>query len=311
MRRRRGDGMHRRGAVTLAAMAVLGGGSWLLVSVATASVVPRAARTIAKEPEAPGRSTHAPSSGSATSGTVRADHGVPGQTPGFVATGTSAPSSTATTTTTVAATNTTTTTAAAATTTMAVPPTSPLASTAPGATPALPASVPPAPVAIADPTGSASVAAALIVAVNRQAVGRKAIPVTADNVSLLQRWIANEGGLWADNPLNTSHGAGGNPHQFTANGQDTGIPIFSSMSVGIEATAATLLSNPRYARILRALSRGTASCLAFANAVIKSPWASGHYGHDPSRFCSGLTAPRRGPGPRHHGRASDPRQVRR
>ncbi len=132
-----------------------------------------------------------------------------------------------------------------------------------------------------------------------------AIPVTADNVSLLERWMANEGGLWANNPLNTSVNAAEYPHQRTANGQDTGIPIFSNMSTGIQATAATLLSNPSYARILRVLRSGSSSCQAFATAVIRSPWASGHYGHDPSGFCSGrIVAVRRGQ--RHH-RAKLPR----
>jgi hypothetical protein len=133
----------------------------------------------------------------------------------------------------------------------------------------------------------------LIAAINQKSAGRVAIPVTGDNITLLGRWMANEGGLWADNPLNTSEGSAAYPHQRTASGQDTGIPIFSSMSVGIAATAVTLLSNPSYARILRVLRSGSASCLTFATAVVRSPWASGHYGHDPSGFCSGRITPHR------------------
>ena len=150
------------------------------------------------------------------------------------------------------------------------------------------------------PSGSAAVATALIVAVDRQS--RRHIPATADNVKLLQRWMANEGGMWADNPLNTSLHASAYPHQFTSSGQDSGIPIFPSMGVGVTATATTLVSNPSYARILGTLGSGTASCLAFARAVIRSPWASSHYGRDPSGFCSGHIAPAR------RGRAPHPRR---
>jgi hypothetical protein len=131
----------------------------------------------------------------------------------------------------------------------------------------------------------------VIDAINQQAPGKKAIPGTADNVSLLERWIANEGGMWADNPLNTSLYSASYPHEFTTNGQDTGLPIFPNLAAGVSATATTLLSNPSYARILRVLRAGRASCGAFARAVIQSPWASGHYGHDPAGFCSGRIVP--------------------
>jgi hypothetical protein len=127
----------------------------------------------------------------------------------------------------------------------------------------------------------------MISAINLEARGKVKIPPSADNVALLGRWMANEGGLWANNPLNTSLDSAANPHQRTSGGTDTGIPIFSSMNSGVEAAATTLLSNPSYARILRVLRSGKASCLAFATAVVRSPWASGHYDHDPSGFCSG------------------------
>lgn len=188
---------------------------------------------------------------------------------------------------------------------VAPPPTSqPSPRPAPSLRPAVsPGAVPS--VVVQAPPGAAGVAAALIVAVNRQSGGRESIPVTPENVVLIDRWMANEGGLWADNPLNTSHSASGRPHQYTAGGQDTGIPIFSSMSVGVEANAATLLGNPRYARILRVLSSGSASCITFADAVIRSPWASGHYDHDPSGFCSGRITPRRRTGPGRHAHTSN------
>jgi hypothetical protein len=139
---------------------------------------------------------------------------------------------------------------------------------------------------------TARVAVDLISAMNSEAGGKLKIPGSDDNVALLGRWMANEGGLWANNPLNTSLGSAANPHQRTSGGADTGIPIFSSMSMGVESAAATLLSNPSYARIVRVLRSGKASCLAFATAVVRSPWASGHYDHDPSGFCSGRIVPR-------------------
>jgi hypothetical protein len=146
---------------------------------------------------------------------------------------------------------------------------------------------------------TARVAVDLISAINLQARGKVKIPPSAQNVALLGRWMANEGGLWANNPLNTSMGSGANPHQRTSGGADTGIPVFSTMNSGVEATATTLLSNPSYARILRVLRSGRASCLAFATAVVRSPWASGHYDHDPSGFCSGrIVARQRGHGHR-------------
>jgi hypothetical protein len=149
-------------------------------------------------------------------------------------------------------------------------------------------------------SGTSPVAVSLISAINQKSGGKEAIPITADNVALLARWMANEGGLWADNPLNTSASSAAYPHQHTASGQDTGIPIFSSMAVGVEAAATTLLSNQSYARILRVLRSGRASCLTFATAVVRSPWASGHYGRDPSGFCSGRITPhRRAHKPRH------------
>ena len=132
---------------------------------------------------------------------------------------------------------------------------------------------------------AAQVARSLIFALDQRSNRR--VPATADNVALVARWIDNEGGLWANNPLNTSAGSASYPHQYTSGGQDTGIPIFPTMETGVEAAAATLLSNRAYAHILRVLRSGSAPCSAFASAVIRSPWASGHYDHDRSGFCAG------------------------
>jgi hypothetical protein len=146
------------------------------------------------------------------------------------------------------------------------------------------------------------VASALISTIDQRAVGKGAIPVTADTVALLARWIVNEGGLWADNPLNTSLDSGQYPHEITSGGQDTGIPIFPTLAAGLTATATTLLSNASYGRILRLLRAGRASCVSFARAVIASPWASSHYGRDVGRFCSGI-AGGGGSVPRHRHRS--------
>ena len=141
------------------------------------------------------------------------------------------------------------------------------------------------------PTTEAQVAVDLIAVVDTRSGGQYAIAATAGNVTVLEKWMDNEGGLWADNPLNTSLDAARYPHQFTTGGVDTGIPIFPDISTGIDATAVTLLSNRAYAPILRVLASGTGSCVAFARAVIGSPWAASHYGGDPARFCGAPGGP--------------------
>jgi len=143
---------------------------------------------------------------------------------------------------------------------------------------------------VAVPTTETQVAADLLVAVDTQSHGSYTIGATTANISLMVAWMNNEGGLWADNPLNTSLDSANYPHQFTTAGQDTGIPIFPTIQTGIDATATTLLSNNAYTPILTVLNGGTGSCVAFARAVIQSPWAASHYGSDTSRFCGSTGA---------------------
>lgn len=145
------------------------------------------------------------------------------------------------------------------------------------------------------------VASELISAIDEQSGGSYDIPASADNVALLVRWMSNEGGLWANNPLNTSLDAARHPHQFTTAGVNTGIPIFPTMHAGVVATATTLLDYGAYAGILKTLSSGSASCSAFARQVIRSPWAASHYGHDPARFCSASPSSAEGGGRRGSG----------
>jgi len=144
------------------------------------------------------------------------------------------------------------------------------------------------------PTGStveAQFAQELIDAVDSRATGQYNIPDSSANVALIETWMAHEGGLWANNPLNTSLDAGAYPHEITSSGEDTGIPIYPNLQVGVANTASTLLGNPAYAPILSALANGSGSCMAFASAVVGSPWAASHYGWDPGSFCPAGSAP--------------------
>lgn len=156
------------------------------------------------------------------------------------------------------------------------------------------------------PPDVAQIASDLIAQIDTQGAGRVHVPDSATNIVLLARWMANEGGLWANNPLNTDLHAGQYPHQFSSSGQDTGTPIYPSMHVGVVNAAATLLGNSAYAPILKSLESRFASCLSFATAVIHSPWAASHYEYDTSRFCSATPSqavvPRNRPGRGRHGR---------
>jgi hypothetical protein len=137
----------------------------------------------------------------------------------------------------------------------------------------------------ADPTTEEGVATRLIAAIDARSGGRFSIRATLDNIGLLDTWMDNEGGLWADNPLNTSLDAVRYPDQITTTGEDTHIPIYPDIQIGIDATATTLLSDHAYSGILWMLNEGTAPCRAFAAAVMASPWAASHYGDNASRFC--------------------------
>ena len=270
--------------VIVAAIGALVSGSWLVVGAATGSTPAHGMVATAVHHKTASRTLDPP-----TTGTTAPVTTPPTTQP--VATSLAPPTSSPAPTTT----------AAVAPAARSVPVAPAVITTAPPATPRVPKQrSAQSAVAGRAPTQDGPVAAQLIGAINQQAKRQGPIPETADNVSLLGRWMANEGGLWADNPLNTSLGAASYPHQYTASGQDTGIPIFSNLSSGLAATATTLLSNPSYARILKVLRSGKASCLQFAKAVIQSPWASGHYDHNPAGFCEGRIVPaHRGHKPRH------------
>ena len=280
-------------AAVVGAVSAVVVGSWLVASASTGPSVVARQHPSALQASAPG------SSGAA--GAV-----APSGTPGAVATTTEAPGG-------------------APQPVSGTPPPGPAGTAAPPtvattpAAPASPAPVAPAPVRRPVPRARvhgaraassvapsapqyASAAGDLIGVLDQRLPAGFHVPPTPDNVALLARWMANEGGLWADNPLNTSLDASGYPHQYTTWGQDSGIPIFPSLPAGLAATATTLLSNPSYARILGVLQSGHGACSNFARAVILSPWASSHYGFDATRFCSGGIVPphrSRGHGPRH------------
>ena len=103
-------------------------------------------------------------------------------------------------------------------------------------------------------------------------------PVTKNNVSNIQRWIASENSasswLHTNNPLNTTYGRTG-----------TGIPAYATVITGLIATADTInQGNGAFAGIAHAL-RTNAPTPVFKAAVVTSPWAAGHYGNG-SNFAS-------------------------
>jgi hypothetical protein len=310
-------------AVTAVALASLVGGSWLVVSAATAPAPSAGSAALRIEAgQDPGPRAHPSGTPVRTATTVTrsADAGPaaggPAAQPLAAAPTSSPPSDPPSTAPTTVAQPTTPAVAPAAAapapvssvpSTVATEPTTVAAS--PPASPvfaaALPRAAPSRPGAVAPPPGTpalAQAAMALIRAIDGQSGGGRPVRATADNVTLLERWMANEGGLWANNPLNTSLDAGDYPHEFTASGQDTGQAIFPTMALGIAATATTLLSNPAYGQIVDLLRTGRASCLSFARAVIRSPWASSHYEYNTARFCGGVPAPARPHSPRHRAR---------
>ena len=289
-------GGRRATGVTVAAAGALVIGSWLVVTSATASPAP------VRPPSLAGSAALAATAAPGTTGAGTLPVASPLSVPGSPGTSTGATTPLVTvpptsSTTAVATTDPSTTAPTPSTSAPAPAPTGAPVTTAPAVLPRAAGRRHRGPGAgrhrgtttSAQPSSAEAdrVAVQLIAALNLQGRGGGRVPATGDNVALLARWMTNEGGLWADNPLNTSLDAGDYPHQFSSGGQDTGIPIFPTMAAGVRATATTLLSNAAYSRIVRLLRNGAAPCLSFAKAVIASPWASSHYGYDTSRFCAG------------------------
>jgi hypothetical protein len=104
-------------------------------------------------------------------------------------------------------------------------------------------------------------------------LGYANLPTTADDTDDILRWMVGEEppSDWANN---------NNPLNINAGG--TGSDTFPSLDASAQETAAYLgMSN--YAGIYSVLASG-GDPTAFSAAVVASPWASGHYGGDPSYF---------------------------
>lgn len=100
--------------------------------------------------------------------------------------------------------------------------------------------------------------------------GTKAIPITQNNITNMERWIAAESGhgnWWSKaNPLNS-----------TGYGQANGS--YSSLTAAAEAFGH--LINQRNFATVRSVLIQNAPTKLFSAAVVQSPWASGHYGGNP------------------------------
>lgn len=101
-------------------------------------------------------------------------------------------------------------------------------------------------------------------------------PITAANVASIEAWARREGGGGANNPLNTTLGS--KPGQpFFGQGSafnSVGVMNYPSMSVGIMATAQTILGGG-YGDVLAALRSGNGLCgRSFAGL---STWSGGGY----------------------------------
>lgn len=100
--------------------------------------------------------------------------------------------------------------------------------------------------------------------------GTRKIPITANNISNMQRWISAESGhgdWWSKaNPLNS-----------TGYGQANGS--YSSLTAAAEAFG-KMINQKNFGTIFSVLQQNAPTAF-FSAAVVKSPWASGHYGGDP------------------------------
>lgn len=100
--------------------------------------------------------------------------------------------------------------------------------------------------------------------------GTKKIPITQNNIANMQRWIAAESGhgnWWSKaNPLNG-----------TGYGQANGS--YSSLNAASTAFGQEI-NQKNFAQIRSALQQNAPTKL-FSAVVVKSPWASGHYGGNP------------------------------
>jgi len=94
-------------------------------------------------------------------------------------------------------------------------------------------------------------------------------PQTAANIASIEAWARREGGGGANNPLNTTLGMPG-----ATDFNSVGVKNYASMSVGIIATARTLLGG-NYADVVAALKSGNGLCGRSFSGL--STWSGGGY----------------------------------
>lgn len=94
-------------------------------------------------------------------------------------------------------------------------------------------------------------------------------PVTAENLAAINAWQRGEGGIYENNPFNTTLKSG---HQVGGT-NSAGVRGYDSPQAGIDATVRTL-TNGFYPNILSAFRKGD-SAKAVLEAVADSPWGSG------------------------------------
>jgi hypothetical protein len=115
--------------------------------------------------------------------------------------------------------------------------------------------------------------------------GQKKIPITANNVQNMERWISAESGhgnWWSKaNPLNG-----------TGYGQANGS--YSSLTAAAEAFGKEI-NQSNFSQIRAAMVQNAPTSL-FSAAVVGSPWASGHYGGNPKAIANTSPNTTKGPG---------------
>jgi len=94
-------------------------------------------------------------------------------------------------------------------------------------------------------------------------------PQTSANIASIEAWARREGGGGANNPLNTTLGMPG-----ATDFNSVGVKNYASMSVGIIATARTLLGG-NYSDVVAALKSGGGLCGRSFGGL--STWSGGGY----------------------------------
>jgi hypothetical protein len=94
-------------------------------------------------------------------------------------------------------------------------------------------------------------------------------PATPQNIASIEAWAKREGGGGTNNPLNTTLGMPG-----ATDFNSVGVKNYASMSVGVLATARTLLGG-NYSDVVSALRSGNGLCGRSFSGL--STWSGGGY----------------------------------